>query len=114
MAEIYERISSENPKNIYALFPLAKIYEKKGMIESAIEKYKQILDIDPNFLSAKLSLARLYQEEGYSEKSIDLLDGVIESLPPTHKEFICNQCRYKSPEPLWKCPQCGKLNSFDI
>lgn len=114
MAEIYERISSENPKNIYALFPLAKIYEKKGMIESAIEKYKQILDIDPNFLSAKLSLAKLYQEEGRNEKAIDLLDGVIESLPPAHKEFICNQCRYKSPEPLWKCPQCGKLNSSDI
>jgi lipopolysaccharide biosynthesis regulator YciM len=114
MAEIYERISSENPKNIYALFPLAKIYEKKGMIESAIEKYRQILDIDPNFLSAKLSLAKIYQEEGWNEKSLDLLDGVIESLPPTHKEFICNQCGCKSPEPLWKCPRCGRLNSFDI
>ena len=114
MAEIYEKILSENPKNIYALNSLANIHEKKGMIESAMEKYKQILDIASNFLSAKLSLAKLYQEEGRNEKSIDLLDSLIESLPPAFKEFACNQCRYKSPEPLWKCPQCGKLNSFDI
>jgi lipopolysaccharide biosynthesis regulator YciM len=114
MAEIYEKILSENPKNIYALNSLANIHEKKGMLDLAKEKYKQILDIDPNFLSAKLSLAKLYQEEGRNEKSIDLLDSLIESLPPAFKEFACNHCRYKSTEPLWKCPQCGKLNSFDI
>jgi lipopolysaccharide biosynthesis regulator YciM len=114
MEEIYERILSEDPKNIYALFSFAKIYEKKGMNELAVEKYKQILDIDPGFLSAKLSLAKLYQEEGWNEKSMDLLEGLIESLPPARKEFLCNQCRYKSTQPLWKCPQCGKFSSFDI
>jgi lipopolysaccharide biosynthesis regulator YciM len=114
MTEIYEKILSENPKNIYALFSLAKIHGKKGMIESAIEKYRQILDIDPNFLSAKLSLAKLFQEEGWSEKSMDLLEGLIESFSPARKEFVCNQCRYKSSEPLWKCPQCKRWNSFDI
>ena len=114
MAEIYDKILSENPKNIYALFYLANIYEKKGSSDLAIEKYRQILDIDPHFLSAKLRLAKLYQEEGRSEKSLDLLDSLIESLPPARKEFICDQCRYKSLEPLWKCPHCGKLSSFDI
>ena len=114
MAEIYDKILSENPKNIYALFYLANIYEKKGSSDLAIEKYRQILDIDPHFLSAKLRLAKLYQEEGRNEKSLDLLDSLIESLPPARKEFICDQCRYKSLEPLWKCPHCGKLSSFDI
>ena len=114
ITEIYERISTQNPKNIQALFSLADIYEKKGMIELAIEKYRQILDIDPDFLSAKLSLAKIYQEKGWKEKSIDLLDGLIENLPPARREFICNQCGYKSSEVLWKCPQCKRLNSFDI
>ena len=114
ITEIYERISTQNPKNIQALFSLADIYEKKGMIELAIEKYRQILDIDPDFLSAKLSLAKIYQEKGWKEKSIDLLDGLIENLPPARREFICNQCGYKSAEVLWKCPQCKRLNSFDI
>ena len=114
ITEIYERVSSKNPKDIHALFSLANIYEKKGMIELAIEKYRQILDVDPNFLSAKLSLAKIYQEKGWKEESIDLLEGLIENLPPAHKEFVCKQCGYKSSEALWKCPQCKKLNSFDI
>ncbi len=114
IAEIYERISSQNPEDVHALFSLANIYEKKGMIELAIEKYRQILDFDPNFLSAKLSLAKLYQEKGWKEQSIDLLEGLIETLPPARNEFVCNQCGYESLEASWKCPQCKKLNSFDI
>ncbi|MFQ6003554.1 MAG: tetratricopeptide repeat protein [Candidatus Zixiibacteriota bacterium] len=114
IAEIYERIASKNPKNIYALSSLANIYEKKGMIELAIEKYRQILDIDPNFLPSKLSLIKIYQEKGWKEQSIDLLDSLIEELPPGRKEFVCNQCEYKSTEALWKCPRCKRLNSFDI
>jgi lipopolysaccharide biosynthesis regulator YciM len=114
IAEICESISNQNPKNIHALFSLANIYEKKGMIQLAIEKYRQILDIDTNILSAALSLAKLYQEKGWKEKSIDLLDGLIENLPPARREFVCNQCGHKSSEALWKCPQCKRLNSFDI
>ncbi len=114
IAEIYERISSQNPKDIPALFSLAHIYEKKGMMELAIEKYRQILDIDPSFLSAKLSLAKLYQEKGWKEQSTDLMDDLIENLPPARNEFVCNRCGYKSLEALWKCPRCKKLNSFDI
>jgi lipopolysaccharide biosynthesis regulator YciM len=114
IAEIYERISSRNPKDIPALFSLANIYEKKGMMELAVEKYRQILDIDPSFLSAKLSLAKLYQEKGWKEQSADLMDDLIENLPPARNEFVCDRCGYKSPEALWKCPQCKKLNSFDV
>jgi lipopolysaccharide biosynthesis regulator YciM len=114
IAEIYERISNQDPRDTHALFSLANIYEKKGMIELAIEKYRQVLDIDSSFLSANLSLAKLYQEKGWKEQSIDLLDALIENLPPARKEFVCGRCGYKSAEALWKCPQCRKLNSFDI
>ncbi len=114
ITEIYERISNQNPKDVHALFSLANIYEKKGMIEPAIEKYRQILDVDPSFLSARLSLAKLYQEKGWKEESVDLLNGLIENLPPACNQFVCTLCGYKSSEALWKCPQCRRLNSFDI
>jgi lipopolysaccharide biosynthesis regulator YciM len=112
--EIYENILNRNPNNTFALFSLARIYEKKGMIEPAIERYKQILDTDPAFLSAKLSLAKLYQQEGQKGEAIDLLDNLIESLPPAEKEFICQRCGHKSSEPLWRCPSCRSWNSFNI
>ena len=112
--EIYENILSRDPKNTFALFSLARIYEKKGMMDPAVERYKQILDTDPAFLSAKLSLAKLYQQEGQKEKSVDLLDNLIENFPPAEKEFICRRCGYKSSEPLWRCPSCKSWSSFNI
>jgi lipopolysaccharide biosynthesis regulator YciM len=112
--EIYENILSRNPKNTFALFSLAQIYEKKGMLESAIERYKQILDTDPAFLSARLSLVKLYQIMDRKEESIGLLDNLIESFPPAEKEFICQRCGHKFSEPLWRCPSCKSWNSFNI
>jgi lipopolysaccharide biosynthesis regulator YciM len=114
IAEIYESILSRNPKNIFALFSLARISEKKGMIESAVDQYKQILDIDPRFSSARLSLATIYLQEGRREEAMDLLDNLLERLPPAQKEFTCQRCGYKSSEPLWKCPSCKAWNSFNI
>ncbi len=112
--EIYDKMLTQNPQNTYALFSIAKIYEKKGMLESAIESYNQILDADPTFLSAKLSLAKLYLLRDRKDKSIELLDDIIESFPPVKKEFTCRLCGYKSSEPLWRCPSCKSWNSFDI
>ncbi|MGB8656535.1 MAG: tetratricopeptide repeat protein [Candidatus Zixiibacteriota bacterium] len=114
MTEVYENILSRNPRNVFALFSLARITEKKGLIESAVDQYRQILDIDPSFSSARLSLARLYLSEGRKEESIDLLDNLMESSPPANDEFSCRRCGHKTSQPLWKCPSCGEWNSFDI
>jgi len=114
ISEIYENILSQNPKNTFALFSLARIHEKKGMLEDAMERYRQILDIDPGFIFARLSLARLYLQGGQTEEAIDFLDNLMESLPSKEKEFICQKCGYKSPDPLWRCPSCKTWNSFNI
>lgn len=112
--EIYEDILGKDPKNTFALFSLARIYEKKGMVELAIERYRQILDIDPQFLSARFSLAKLYQQGGRNEESMDLLENLIESFPPAATKFLCDRCGYGSSEPLWRCPSCKTWNSFNI
>jgi lipopolysaccharide biosynthesis regulator YciM len=112
--EIYENILSQNPQNTFALFALARIYEKKGMIEPAVERYKQIVDADLGFLSARLSLAKIYQQEGRDEELIDLLDLLIETSLPAKKKFTCRHCGYTSSEPLWRCPSCKVWSSFDV
>jgi lipopolysaccharide biosynthesis regulator YciM len=114
ISEIYERILSRDPKDTVALFSLARIYEKKGMVEAAIEKYKQIIDADSGLLSARLSLAKLYQQEGRKEESAGLLDGLIETLPPAEKKFTCQQCGHTTRQPLWRCPSCKSWDSFDL
>lgn len=114
ITEIYENILARNPKDIFALFSLARINEKKGWIESAVEQYKQILDFDPAFSSARLSLAKLYLLEGRREEAMELLENLMQSFPPAKKEFACKRCGYKSSEPLWKCPSCREWSSFNI
>lgn len=114
ISEIYERILNRDPNDTFALFSLARIHEKKGMVEDAMEKYKQIIDADSSFLSARLSLAKLYQQEGRKEESIDLLDDLIEILPPAERVFTCSQCEHTTGQPLWRCPSCKSWNSFDI
>ncbi|MGB2769886.1 MAG: tetratricopeptide repeat protein [Candidatus Zixiibacteriota bacterium] len=114
ISEIYEGILSRDPKDTFALFSLARIHEKKGMVEAAIEKYRQIIDADSSLLSARLSLAKLYQQEGRKEESADLLDDLIRVFPPAEKEFTCQQCGHTTRQPLWRCPSCKSWNSFDL
>lgn len=111
---IYESILSRNPKNVYSLFYLARINEKMGHTETAVDQYRQILDIDPGFSSARLSLAILYLAERHQEEAVDLLDTLMRSFPPARKEFACQQCGYKSFDPLWRCPSCREWNSFNV
>lgn len=114
ISDLYEGILSSNPSNTLALFSLARIDEKKGMIESAMERYRQIIDIDPAFLSARLGLARLHLRKSRTEESVEMLEKLTESLPPTAEHFTCQRCAYSSPEPLWRCPSCNSWNSFNI
>lgn len=114
ITEIYESILTRNPKDIFALFSLARINEKMGLRETAMDQYKLILDIDPTFSSARLSLAKLYLVEGRREEAMDLLDNLLQSFPPARKEFACKRCGHKSSEPLWRCPSCGEWNSFNV
>jgi lipopolysaccharide biosynthesis regulator YciM len=114
MSEVYESILSQNPGNAFALFSLAQIDEKKGMIQSAVERYTQILDSDPSFLAGRLSLARLYLQEDRKDESMNLLDQLTKTLPPAQEGFICQKCGHRSPEPAWRCPCCKSWNSFNI
>ncbi|MFH1337078.1 MAG: tetratricopeptide repeat protein, partial [Candidatus Zixiibacteriota bacterium] len=114
ITEIYESLLSRNPKNVTALFYLARINEKKGNLEMAVDQYRQILDTDPDYSVARLSLARLHLASGHQEEATDLLENLVQSFPPARKEFICQRCGHKSAESLWKCPSCQEWNSFKI
>ena len=114
ITEIYESLLSRNPKNVTALFYLARINEKKGNLETAVDQYRQILDTDPDYSVARLSLAVLHLASGHQEEAMDLLENLVQSFPPARKEFICQRCGHKSAESLWKCPSCQEWNSFKI
>ena len=114
MAEIYDRILKDNPKDLKALQALAVISEKKGRLDQAKENYKRILEIEPNYLPAQLNLIKIYQETGQMEKARASLDELSFKFGKRGEPFICSNCRHKSEIPVWKCPTCKEWNSFNI
>jgi lipopolysaccharide biosynthesis regulator YciM len=114
MAEIYDRLLKDNPKDIKALHALATIYEKMGRLEQAKQSYKRILEIDSNYLPAQLSLIKIYQETSQLSKAKNCLEELSARQGKKGELFVCSKCGHKSEEPLWRCPDCKEWNSFNI
>ena len=114
MAEIYDRLLKDNPKDIKALHSLATIYEKMGRFEQAKQSYKRILEIEPGYLPAHLNLIKIYQETSQLEKAKNSLEELSAKLGKRGELFLCSKCGHKSEEPLWRCPNCKEWNSFNI
>ncbi len=114
MAEIYDRILKDNPKDIKALQALAVISEKKGRLDQAKDRYKKILEIEPNYLPAQLNLIKICQETGQTEKTKTALEELSFKLAKRGESFACSNCGNRSEIPLWKCPTCKEWNSYNI
>lgn len=114
IVEIYEKALLSTPKATQVLFALANIFEKKGRNDQAEEKYRQILEMDSSFVPARLRLIRIYEQEKRGEKLRNSLNELLETFSPSQESFVCSQCECASSQPLWRCPNCQALDSFNI
>ncbi|HBE20935.1 MAG TPA: glycosyl transferase family 2 [Cyanobacteria bacterium UBA11149] len=72
-------------------FKLAKAWQIKGKIETAIAGYKEVLHLQPNYLPAVLKLGGLLVEKGDLEAALAIYDRSLEWNPnqaELHKHFI--------------------------
>ena len=58
------------PTPHYAYFNLAKIYERQGKVDLAIEHYKDALDIQRDYVEARNNLGSLYLQTGKTDLAI--------------------------------------------
>lgn len=58
------------PTPQFAHFNLARIYERQGKIEEAIDEYKLALDIRPDYVDAHYNLGLLYLQQGRTDLAI--------------------------------------------
>lgn len=114
IVEIYKRIIQADPRNIKALYALAKIFEKMGKTDSAIETYRKALQVDPNLVHIRQQLTRLYRQTDQVDLALAEIDRLIESVPERTDSFVCQQCGYLTGEVLWRCPKCDAWDSFSI
>jgi len=59
------------PTPQFAYFNLARIYERQGKIDEAIEQYEQALDIRSDYVDAHYNLGLLYLQEGRTDRAIE-------------------------------------------
>ncbi len=111
MTRLYRELLERDQDNIKALIALANIQEKKGDLREALETCRKALQIQPDSLTLGKLMITIYGQMGAHEEISALLEDMNLRSP---EEFICQQCGYRSRQPLWRCPQCQQWRTFDL
>jgi len=114
ITRVFEKTLEDDPKNLPALSGLAEIARKKGDMREAESYYRRILDVDPDNVMARTGLIGIQVDQKDTAGALQEIDHLLQSLPFKPRGFRCRKCSYKSPEPVWRCPQCKELNSFQL
>jgi lipopolysaccharide biosynthesis regulator YciM len=111
MATLYRELLEKDTDNTKALMALARIQEKKGDIQDALETCQRVLQIQPDDLAARQLMIRIYEQMDAPEKIAAVLQEMVIQSPD---EFVCQNCGYRSKKPLWRCPHCQRWRTFDL
>ncbi len=85
-----ERLKSlivDNPNDTFALFALAKEYEKVGELENAVQLFEKLLVVDKKYIGAYYHLAKVYEQLDEVKKALNIYEnGIIiaQQLNDTH------------------------------
>lgn len=69
-----ESMIVENPIDTFALFALAKEYEKTNNYIKSVELFEKLLVIDSNYLGAYYHLAKTYEQIGEIKKALNIYE----------------------------------------
>lgn len=85
-----ERLKSlivENPNDTFALFALAKEYEKIAEFENSIQLFEKLLVIDCSYIGAYYHLGKTYEQLNEVKKALNIYEAgilVAQKLKDTH------------------------------
>lgn len=114
IVKIYNQILEKYPKDIFARFGLANIYEKKGDLEEAIAAYKEILDIKPDYIPAIQSLITLYRQKGMSTQALNVVSELAGAFVSNYTKYYCKNCHQDVKNQVWRCPSCKTFNPLQV
>lgn len=110
--ELCERLIVEDPRGWRPHLALARHLGAAGQHRAAFERLLAALPHHPHGLSIHQeiweALAALEFDHALIHRYVELTREAVFYLDP----HICRQCRYRSAELLWQCPQCHEWNTF--
>jgi len=111
--KLYQSILEKDSRNLFAALALARIYEKKEDYDNALAILEHLDDEsqhEPRIVGYKIRL--LGNKNQYKQASNLALVYFQSNLDLEDVHFVCQECHYRSVEPLWICPQCKSINTF--
>lgn len=114
VAKLYRDLLERDSDNLRALLALAIIYDKKGDLDEAIQTCERALEVEPGSATARQFLVKFYQQRGDQAKVMENLEALVSSAAAAPERFVCQNCGHESPEPLWRCPQCGQWRTYNL
>ena len=101
-----------NPQDWRARLALGRHLADRGEPSAALDLLFESLVHNPHALTIHQvvwqALAALRFDEPRVRRYMELTRGAVFYLGP----HVCMQCRYRSTELLWQCPQCHEWNTF--
>ncbi len=112
--QIYRGVVQSYPQNVHAYAALSRFLRKKGDAGGAITTLRDGLENNPESLWLRRRLIRMYFDvhdvDGVMNMSRDVLSRVMKE----NYEYACSNCGNVSREPLWVCPKCNKVDSYNV
>ena len=105
MAQAYEELLAQNPKDARLHLALARMHLKKGDLEDAARVLSRALEIEPESLEARLLLVNVHRRLGDVSQALDQVEALLRGVPATER-FTCASCGAASEEYWTRCPQC--------
>ena len=106
--------ASNRPEDLHAAKALARLLEKKGDVNGALKVCSEALERHPDDLWMRRFMIRALVDADRIEEIGPLVIEVLDRVLIEEPQFTCTQCGYQTREPIWRCPKCSSLASFDV
>jgi lipopolysaccharide biosynthesis regulator YciM len=101
-----EHISSAGPKTAPYELALAVMLKERGQPELAIQQLRSLVDRNPRFWEARKELGALLLAQNRAEDLLVEYRELLATLGQPALAFVCDACRQKLPEHVFRCPSC--------
>lgn len=64
----------DNPNDTFALFALAKEYEKAGELQDSVQLFEKLLVVDEQYVGAYYHLAKVYEQLDEVKKALNIYE----------------------------------------
>jgi len=111
--QIYRALIRSYPQSVHAYAALSRFLDKRGDRGDAIAVLMDGIHHNAESIWLRRLLIQIYGEMREANHVLELARDILARVMKAQYEFKCSGCGYEAQEPLWLCPRCGKLDTFN-